>query len=155
VGSIHLFKTGTTGKFLLTRWYLRTPRNAGNFLGSWATISFSRMITLHGIKHLSTSCEIVCAKTIHNALFEMLETVYLHSTRRLLYTVQILTRHSIYRALLIFNFWVFLDIIHFPVYLFIYLHPNRRQGLDLSIGPNWVGFYLKTETESSLRNWFK
>jgi hypothetical protein len=25
----------------------------------------------------------------------------------------------------------------------------RKQGLALSVGPNWVGFYLKTETESS------
>jgi hypothetical protein len=47
-----------------------------------------------------------------------------------------------------------LDIIHCPVspvrstpYLLV-----RRQGLALSIGPNWVGFYLRTETESSLRN---
>jgi hypothetical protein len=28
----------------------------------------------------------------------------------------------------------------------------RRYGLALSIGSNSVGFYLKTETESSLRN---
>jgi hypothetical protein len=27
--------------------------------------------------------------------------------------------------------------------------------LAVSIGPNWVGFYLRTETESSLRNVFK
>jgi hypothetical protein len=28
----------------------------------------------------------------------------------------------------------------------------RRYGLTPSIEKNWLGFYLKTETESSLRN---
>jgi hypothetical protein len=44
------------------------------------------------------------------------------------------------------------------VMFYLYILPfdasdDRRKGLALSIGPNWVGFlFLRTETESSLRN---